>query len=1358
MTLFNLHTPFCLLAGILSATCLLACGSRGPASETRYSEIESPVIANDISNQKITTIAEDAQGHIWLGTFRGLNKYNVHEYHQYFCTDDSLGLPDNQITHLLRDSKNRLWVATVNGICLYTDQDNFKIIPIEPRNRNVLQILEDRNGRIFMNTANQLYAYDAEGEKIICVLPDIDPKHTFYVQCHIDADNNLWVVTANELYRYDLATMQRKDSVPLNGQAYCSYLKNNELWITGSHTIVVFDIQTRAFKQLPEPIAHNSTLCNADINYIYPYDHNSLLLNTAKHGMFCYNPVAGTVTHQDEKGFPFEMPRFKISKMFTDSQQNLWIGSVDQGYTVCYSYKERFNNDNYLRTELNNKSVISLSAGNDRKLWIATLMNGLYMYDMNTREIKLIDSEQFFTQEKQKDLFVNQVMVDSNNALWMTTTNNEVLKAHCTADGQLKVQERHSIYLPMSISQSPDGTIWIGTATLYIYALCPGEKEFRQLKVFEGFTFIPGLTMIDDSEMMIAGFYQPLKKVNIENLTISPVDISEEDQRTCIRRSVFIPTALHKDTHGAIWIGTVSNGLMCYRPETGKMFPVPGTTCLDISGIEEDIQGNLWISTQYGLSKYDRTVEKFTNYYAADGIGGNQFYDRASCRLPDGTLVFGGTHGLTFFNPIIVPIKRNIPLLFCDLKIHNKLIQPNENGQTISKHLSYCPDIHLQHDENSFSISFSALDYGEYDRVHYQYHLEGFDNYWIDARNNREAYYANLPAGDYVFHVKIANNDKSIVETENTIRIKVYPAPWHTWWAYSIYFILATAVALLFVRALRRIRAEKEVTRRAQQEKEQEQRVNRMNMNFFANISHEFRTPLTMISGPVTQLCNNPQIKGEDKNLLHIVQRSVNRMLRLVNQMMDFNKLENDTLRLQVKRTDIIACLQRQVAIFQVNAEDKRIALNTYGLEDTFLMWLDEDKVEKIFGNLMSNALKFTPQGGKISVSFDVVGREKASQLFSLQQDDQASQYIKVSVANTGQNIPEDKIEKIFERYYQIGNQAEGTYNWGTGIGLYYARSLAMLHHGQLKARQPDEGTGAVFTFILPANDGVYAEDERATEQSNQTEAFPLDAPSHPAENKTGINEEQLTVLVVDDDTEVAHYLRTLLSLYYKVICRFSADDALKAMREKAPDLILSDVVMPGKDGYQLCREIKEDLQLCHLPVILVTAKATVENQVEGLNTGADAYVTKPFDPTYLLALVKSLLKNREKARHMLGKATQTDKIEENILSPQDNVFMTELYQLMESELSNPELDIARMTELLRISRTKFYYKVKGLTGENPSVFFKTYKLNRAAELITEGKYTVSEIADMTGFSTLSHFSKSFKKQFGISPSEYLQP
>ena len=479
-------------------------------------------------------------------------------------------------------------------------------------------------------------------------------------------------------------------------------------------------------------------------------------------------------------------------------------------------------------------------------------------------------------------------------------------------------------------------------------------------------------------------------------------------------------------------------------------------------------------------------------------------------------------------------------------------------------------------------------------------------------------------------------------------------------------------------------------------------------------------------------------------------------MLRLVNQLMDFNKLENDTLKLRVKRTDIISQLQRFVDIFRINANEKGIALNTYGLEDTFLMWLDVDKLDKIVGNLLSNALKFTPNGGKVELCFDVITREEAARLFTLTDKDIDTQYVKVAVADSGNGIPEEQLEKVFERYYQLDNQSKGTYNWGTGIGLYYARSLALLHHGYLKAGNRTEGSGAVFTLLLPVNDLSYTPEECTLPEEEQNKAFPIQTEEqYQLENTESIRQQKQTLLVVDDDTEVAHYLKALLSPVYNVVCRFDADSAFKAMSEEAPDLVLSDVVMPGRNGYDLCRQIKEDLQLCHIPVILVTAKATVENQVEGLNTGADAYVTKPFEPNYLLALIKSQLKNREKVRSLLSRSTPTDEIEENVLSPQDNTFMTELYHLMENELSNPELDVARMTELLKISRTKFYYKVKGLTGENPSVFFKTYKLNRAAKLIKEGKYTISEIADMTGFSTLSHFSTSFKKQFGATPSEY---
>ena len=688
-------------------------------------------------------------------------------------------------------------------------------------------------------------------------------------------------------------------------------------------------------------------------------------------------------------------------------------------------------------------------------------------------------------------------------------------------------------------------------------------------------------------------------------------------------------------------------------------------------------------------------------------------------------------------------VRHDIPLLFEDIKIHNTLVRPGK-GACIDRHLSYNPDINLKYDQNGFSISFAALDYSESERLHHYYKLDGFDQYWINAHNNKEASYANLPAGTYTFRVRITQNDQSTIVGENAIRVIVHPAPWATWWAYTFYLIAGITILAFFIRAMWRIRVEKQAVLRAEQAKAQEQFINKMNMSFFANISHEFRTPLTMISGPISLLYSSSDITGENKNLLRIVQRSVNRMLRLVNQMLDFNKLENDTLKLKVRPTEIVVFLKELTDIFRVNAESKSITMITNGLEGSFIAWIDEDKIDKIFTNLMSNALKYTPAGGRINVNFDIVSGEDAVQV------------VKIEVINTGQ-IPDDKLEKIFERYYQISDEHGGIYNWGTGIGLYYARSLARLHHGSLTASNLKDDNKVMFTLIVPVGQSAYSEAERSHEQVNQLEAFPLEENPLPVKPDPDLDKEKKTIMVVDDDSEVAYYLEMLLGSDYQVVCRFNAESALEAITENAPDLILSDVVMPGKDGYWLCREIKESLQLCHIPVILVTAKTTIENQVEGLNVGANAYVTKPFEPHYLMALIKSLLNNLEKTRSLLSRSTQTDKMDENVLSPQDNMFMTELYHLMESELSNPELDVTRMTQLLKISRTKFYYKVKGLTGENPSVFFKTYKLNRAVELLKEGKYTISEIADMTGFNTLSHFSKSFKQQFGIPPSEYLK-
>ena len=1342
---------------LTAITILTACNRTKEQQDHTSTSVESPVIAPGLSNKKVKVIAEDSLGHIWMGTIRGLNKYNVHEFHQYYCTDNPTDIPDNQINDIMNDSQGNLWIATVNGACRYTDRDNFHNIHQSFPNRNIHKILQTKDGRILFDYMHHLGVYDETGDSIRIVVSEFDPQHTYNQHTFIDPDNKMWTINPLYLRRININTFQVEDSVPLPTRPMTAYMQDNgDIWMAGGHNLTRYSTSSRKFTAVPEAAANHPKLQGSAITVIHPYSDHSLLLATERNGLFLFDFWANTMLHQSDSGFPFEAPDFNVSCIFTDSHDNLWFGSVDQGYAVRYHYKARFNTDNFLNSMFEGKSVISLDKDSRGNLWIVTLADGMFVYNTESRKARKIEVPpvtSFYNPHAVAD--ISRIMVDSNNDIWLAYSKGNVI-LHCTYDGNgLNVVRSYKLFMPLTMVEDKSGTVWVGTQSYQVYAKRKEDVEFKPVNIFPASpAFVPSILAMPDGKVLFAGFYSDIRQIDSGRLKPHPL-LHPDSLAQCIKRSVLIPTDMMSDRSGNVWIGTVSNGLLKYNSDSGTLRNIAGTPCLDISSIEEDSNGNLWVATQYGLGKYDPHSGKFTNYYEEDGIGGNQFYDRASCSLPDGSLAFGGTHGLTVFKPAEVGTLRSVPLLFEDLKIHNRVIHPTDDTN-ISKAMSHRPDITIDHDENGFSISFAALDYSEHDRVHYQYRMEGFDKYWIDAGNNREAYYANLPSGIYKFKVRISNNDNSIEPVETSINIKVKPAPWRSWWAICLYVVAALIVAWIFIRILTQIRRERRAAHKARLEKEQERRVNNMNMSFFANVSHEFRTPLTMISGPITQLYENPEIKGDEKRILRIVHRNVARMLRLVNQLMDFNKLENDTLKLQVCRTDMISHLHQFIDIYSINAQEKGIKLTCSGLNDSFITWIDIDKCEKIVGNILSNALKFTPAGGQVEIRFDVITPDEAGRLLEGKASALPSRYAMLTVTDSGNGIPDGQLEKIFERYYQVDRNNNGSYNWGTGIGLYYARALARLHHGYLWAENRTDGhSGAVFTVIIPIADECYPDNEHIIAEETQQKAYPIELNPVNEEPPVDSDNNRKTLLVVDDDTDVAYYLKTLLSPYYNVICRFDADSAFKTTTDQNPDLIISDVVMPGRDGYDLCRQIKNDSQVCHIPVILVTAKSSVENQIEGLNTGADAYVTKPFDPHYLLALVKSLLGNREKLQLQVKSSTKTEEIEQNVLSPQDQTFLSELYAIMESELSNSEIDINQLTERMRISRTKFYYKIKGLTGENPAAFFKAYKLNRAAELIAEGKYNISEIADMTGFSTLSHFSTSFKKQFGVSPSEY---
>ena len=1348
------------LTGLVLGLCVLCACQPNNVSLPTPTE-GSIVISDRLSNQRVNCFAEDRHGHIWMGTFRGLNKFTPGEYQQFFCTDDQLGLPDNQVNTLHNAQDGSLWVATVNGVAVHTEQDGFRRIDIMGSNRSFSQIMETREGKLLFSNGTELYLYDTEQDALRPVIRDFNAFGT--PSALVTADDRLWVVSGGGflLNCYSTQDFTLQQSTPLQHQVYhiCD-AGQGELWLSGMGQLSILDIRSGNWKPLPAAVAAEKRLMSGDIDILFSIDENTLLMNVIGKGFFQYSRSRGTVLFQDDSGFPLTVPDTEVRTIFRDSRGNIWFGTTDQGFYISYQEHSQFGTNKYLTEALRNKNVISLCPDKAGALWITTLQNGLFRYDLASHQLKEVPFGHLIPDSEVGYIRCSGVYCDRDGDLWVLFSE-KMRVIRCLWDGN-RLVSKDVVFVrnPISIVEDDRGILWISgfSESLTRYDKRDRSREEVRL-VGEGeWTFVSNMILTEPGQLLASRFNMLPVHVNTYSLEVNPVPITEEEQAACVRRSVIIPNCMHKDSGGNIWIGTIANGLLLDDKTLGTTHPLEGLPCLDVCSIEEDRQGNVWVSTMNGLAKYDRTVGNFVHYFEADGIGGDQFNDRSSCILPDGTLVFGGTHGITWFNPLDAPGKRTVPLVFEHLTIHNQLVRPSPDGP-IARELCEKPQVTIRNSQNAFSISFSALDYSEFEQIRYAYKLEGFDKDWVKINTRHDAYFANLPAGKYQLHIRIANGSHTLTETEETLDIRVLP-PWYaTWWAILLWLLLGAfliGIVYTFYRHIHRVRKEaarriREVRRereKAEETEKAEKALNKIQMDYFSNVAHEFRTPLTMIAGPAQQLSDSDNIQGQDRKLVDIIRRNTTWMLSLVNQLLDFNRIGNSKLQMKVAKMDIVEPLRDTASLFRFNAQSKGIELNTYGLEDSFTMWVDADKAQKVVMNLLSNSLKFTPSGGKVSLAFDVISRADAAARFPLTEADTDGQYACISVSDTGPGIPEDQLEKIFERFYQA---APGKKVTGSGIGLYYARMLCQLHHGYIRAWNREEG-GAVFSLVLPVSASSYTEEERTadTPQLSTHALAESITEDHPEEEGT-----KRHIAVVDDDIDIANYLKVMLKPQYRVSLYFDAASALKGMEEDAPDLIISDVIMPGMDGYELCSRIKGDLQLSHIPVVLVTAKVAVENQVQGLREGADAYVTKPFQPAYLLALVKSLLDNREKLHQRLGSVTTTEDIEPEALSPRDAAFMKELYELMEKELANVDLDITRITEMMKISRTKFYYKVKGLTGENPSVFFKRYKLNRAADLLKEGKHNMSEIAYMTGFNTLSHFSTSFKKQFGVPPSEY---
>lgn len=1307
-----MNRPYLLNVAIatLCAFCYVT-GCKSNAHFDQVVKIQNPnstkTISSSISNKDINVIAQDSEGFVWIGTFRGLNRFDSRNYYQYFRGSDEGDLHNNQV-YDLEALENGDMLVVAGSVSIYSaEDDNFHYFAQED-SIHFNRALKGNDGTFYVSDNFNLYKIDRSRDTIVLAMPTLSQSYsTFFM----GEDNEVWRFSNRRLSRISLVSGEEVQySLPFRPY-FCAETNGGDLWLSDGSRMGVFNTVLRRYMDVPAAVAAAGKLASSPLNSVMSVGSDRILFNTVSGAYFLYDAQAETVIEGTSPSFPFELPPFKDTEgAFVDKDNNIWFYSNDQGIFISNPERSLFSEEQGSLHRLIDNTIVSIAyAKSCNTLIMASKQGGVYLWDRSNSRLTFL-----------KNISESRLLMDMNDEwLWSVNSNGNKLQQWKVSPTSLTLIREYDSYSTLSIAQDSSGTIWLGCAYRYLQYLERGSHELKILPTStetSKFFFTPTLLPLKDGQMMVASSIHYPIFVD-ENHQISSGRLNYDTFGKSLIANMFVPTGSIQDSDGFIWLGTVGSGLLRINPVTGEVIALDGEPCDDISGILEDDYGNIWVSTMNGIGRLDRKTLQFTNYSIEDGIGGNQFVDRSSCALPDGTLVFGGNHGITIFKPDEMRLVKTVPLCF-----ERIMVNDGESPLNYDKN----DNLVLTHRDKRFSVKYIALNFNEQQPVRYRYRLDGFDSDWHFVGMNMEANYNNLHPGKYTFRVAASTPSGSISTDELTLQLRVKPALWLSWWFILLEIIVLFFLSIWITRHYRHLRRIRETAERAESEEK-----------FFTNIAHEFRSPLTMISGPLNMLEQMDNLNDEERKLLAMAQRSSRWMLQLVDQFLDVEKIKTDKLSLFVQKADISVLLKNICDIYENAASLKGVSFACEGLDLPFEMPLDVDKISKIMNNLLSNSLKFTPSGGMIRVSFDTI----------------PDSYAEVTVTDTGIGIPDNLKEKIFDRYFQVEKNSN-SHAIGSGIGLHYSRNLAKVHHGILWVEDNPAGKGSCFKLRIPYSDDAYAQDEWS--RGPVVELNPNVPALEPLELTNNCREDKAAVLVVDDDIDIANYLKVILSDSYDVSCCYDADSAMKLLTEgNPPDLVISDVMMPQKDGFELCRAIRADVQLSHIPIILCTAKTSVEDKIHGLEEGANSYVTKPFDPKYLRAVVKSLLEIRNKVQKTITESTSVEAIDDEALPPQDKAFLERLFALIDESLSDSSLDVDMLAEKMGISRTKFYYKVKGLTGESPAVLLRNSRLNKSVSLIREGRYNLSEIADMVGFTSLSQFSVSFKKQFGVTPRDF---
>ncbi|MDO6430334.1 two-component regulator propeller domain-containing protein [Flavitalea sp. BT771] len=1322
-------------------------------------------------SNSVNAILKDRYGLMWIATDDGLNKFDGTNFTAYRKqAGDTANLWANEILALHEDKAGRLWVGTSGGAVSLYDRMHDKFIHYPPggggdgflSNAVVRSICSDYEGKIWIAQFSAPYVLDpATGHISKMDLTPYDhggPNKLSLLCVFEDSRKRMWVGTDKGLFLYIRSTrtfkQYRHDNLDSSSLVndYVQALaedKEGHLWIGTGGGLCTMRPDEKAFISARKIDGRNSVLNEGQINAI-TVDNDGMLWVATMNGVHVLDPHTGhSVTYLPEEGNSHSLTSGSIRSLYIDKEGIYWFGTYRGGINKYDRNLNLFNvklgdafHDNGSQTSV----VTSFEQQDDGNIWLGTDGGGLYTFDRKTEKLR---PEHIRVGDRQPGAFsVLALKKIKTGALYIGTFAKGLIILDPVSGKARRLTmgpgpgdlNANDIYC---IREDRQGLVWLGTNGA-------GINVLKNNKVIVRYTPTPKAP--GDMLLPANGYIRAIEEDREGNMWIGThgggvavyhpstgkFTVYDQGNSNLPSDKIF---SLLLDSRGWMWLGTYGGGLSVFDSRTGQFTNYTekdGLQNATVYQVVEDARGQIWVSTNTGISSLDVQTKIFRNFTSYNGIQNNNFVHGSGLRSSDGELFFGGLQGFNYFNPAALTTNRNVPtVMLTNLQVANKPVAPG-NESPIKEHISVAREVRLAYRQN-FALSFVALNYTLPRQNHYAYKLEGFDKDWnyVDAMNT--AYYTNLDPGEYVFHVKASNNDGVWSSRDTSVRIYVKPPFWRTPYAYVIY-VLAAGGLLLYSRHRGLSRLRKKLA--LEQEREEARRIqelDRMKLKFLTNLSHEFRTPIALIMGPVDQMLSEGHGQpSHDK--LQMVRRNARRLLHLVNQLLDFRKMEEHELRLHLEKGEFVSFVKDVCHSFTDLSERKHITFAFETRVDSLYVLFDRDKIERILFNLLSNAFKFTLEGGTITFALE-----------ELEGDDHAdTRWISIKVMDTGIGIPQDKKEKIFQRFFQHASAA-AILNQGTGIGLSITKEFVRMHGGVIEV-ESQPGQGSVFMIRLPLTKAAAG----VTEEAPPPE---IDAAEHGTEtsatapvtdNAVGMP----AILLVEDNEDFRFYLKDNLRNKYKVIEAANGKDGWQKALSAHPQLIVSDISMPYMDGIELTRKLKGDKRTSHIPVILLTALREEEQQLKGLGTGANDYVTKPFNVEVLHARVRNLLALRNTLQ-----TTFTRQI--NVLTPEvvieseDEKLLNKVVTYLEKNLNSDQLSVESLSKEVGMSRSSLYSKILEITGETPVEYIRSFKLGKAKVLLEKSSLTIAEIAYEVGFSTPNYFARAFKAKYNILPSEY---